>query len=141
MQRASSTREDPQRIGAGSRRGRSTMLSDVIDEHRARGRSAAFAQPVATRPCAAVFRKQTVALRPATRRLSAVRDVDLPVDVRQVEFHRLLGYPEHPGDLRVGVSSATSRRISKLAAGQARRVVHFSASAAVADATVRRPAR
>src|SRR5215218_11210532 len=43
---------------------------------------------------------EAVALRPA-RRLCPVRDVELPVDVRQVELDRLLGHPELPRELRV----------------------------------------
>jgi hypothetical protein len=42
--------------------------------------------------------KQSVDLRPATG-LRPVRDVELPIDVRQVELHRLLGDPQHLREL------------------------------------------
>ena len=47
-----------------------------------------------------VHSQQSVELRPPTR-FCPVRDVELAVDVRQVELHRLLGHPEHLGELRI----------------------------------------
>ena len=44
--------------------------------------------------------QQVMDLRPAAR-LGSVRDVELAIDVREVELDRLLGHPEHLGELRV----------------------------------------
>ncbi len=46
--------------------------------------------------------EHSVQLCPTTR-LGAIRNVELSIDVRQMELHRLLGDPEHLGKLRVRV--------------------------------------
>ena len=54
------------------------------------------------------------------RRLGAVRDVELAVDVREVELHRLRCDPELLGDRRVRLSLGERRQDRELARGQAR---------------------
>ena len=48
-------------------------------------------------------RQESAELRPAAR-LGAVRHVELAVDVREVELHRLLGHPQPPRHLAVRVA-------------------------------------
>src|SRR5207248_2935847 len=50
--------------------------------------------------CGHRFGEQAVQLSPAAG-LGAIRHVELAIDVREVELHRLLGHPEHAGKLPV----------------------------------------
>src|SRR5918995_5106829 len=109
---------------AGSRPGRSTRCSPTSSTSTAPAvENSLRLTGCCERECGSVL-KQTVALCPATR-LGAVRNVELAIDVRQVEFHSLLGHPEHPGELRVGMSFRRQLKDLELAPGEAGRVVHF----------------
>ena len=51
---------------------------------------------------------QAVPVGPAAR-LGSIRDIQLPIDVRQVELHRLLCHPEHPCELAIRVALRNER--------------------------------
>src|SRR5918992_4424802 len=63
------------------------------------------------------MRQKAVELRPAAG-LRAVRDAELAVDVGEVELDRLLGHPEHAGELRVRVALGDEAEDLQLPAGE-----------------------
>ena len=66
--------------------------------------------------------QQAVEVSPAAR-LRAIRNIELPIDVREVELHGLLRDPEHPSDVRVRVPLRHELENLELASRQHRRVV------------------